>query len=201
MSSIVFVDLQPREAVGRARELVAAGQSEALEALDLHLRWHLVNYIQNRDEDVDGLLAALLEACHWVKREGRGPWNLLWPYLLELLEGAKAQPSLAEGLEAVEGRAAEVLGLLVQHGKPLRPTEISDKLKLSIQQVSNLGQKLEAAGLIVRRRSGGKATWIFPTARGTSLVKKLPPINRSKKQVAFRRLGRAIQKTRDIASR
>lgn len=177
--SISFVDVQPEEAVVQARELVAEGHEEALEALDRHLRWHLLNHVQNRAEDPERLLAALLDACHWAKREKREPWDLLWAYLLEIFEDARSQPSLAECLEAVEGRAAEMLSLLVHHGKPMRPTELKDKRGLSIQQVSNLGHRLEAAGLIVRRRSGGKATWLFPTARGLALATKLPALPES----------------------
>lgn len=174
--SITFVDLQPVEAVAQARQLAATGQDEAFEALDRHLRWHLVNYVQDRAEDPGQLLAALLDACHWVKRENRQPWDVLWAYLLEIFEDAKSQPGLAEGLEAVEGRAAELLGLLVEGGKPLRPSALSERMSLSIQQISNLGRRLEEAGLIVRRRSGGKATWIFPTARGLALAAKLPAV-------------------------
>jgi len=175
MSSLVFTDLQPPEAVARAREAVAAGRTEAFAALDRHLRWHLVNHLQNRTEDADQLLDALLAACHWVKREGPEPWSIVWPYLLELFEDAASQPSLAVDLDAVEGRAAEMLALLARAGRPLRPSKLQEQMGLtSLQQVSNLGNKLEKAGLIVRRRSGGKATWIFPTPRGSALAAKLP---------------------------
>jgi hypothetical protein len=46
---------------------------------------------------------------------------------------------------------------------------------LTIQQISNLGHKLEKADLIIRRRSGGKASWMWPTSRGIALVEKLSP--------------------------
>jgi DNA-binding MarR family transcriptional regulator len=52
-------------------------------------------------------------------------------------------------------------------------------MRISPQQASNLGQKLEAAGLIVRRKTGGRFTWMFPTPQGRELAGLLPDIEKS----------------------
>jgi DNA-binding MarR family transcriptional regulator len=171
--SITFIDLELQEAVRQARALVDQGKEGAWEALDLHLRWHLVNQLQNRAEDREELSGALLEAYHWAETAEREPWRRLWAYLMELLADAESQPSRAGDLEAVEGRAAEMLRLLVRHPKPLRPGDLADRMRVTPQQVSNLVSKLEAAGLIVRQRSG-RSAWLFPSARGARLVELLP---------------------------
>lgn len=175
--SISFVDVPLGEVVSRACEAVQQGQSHAFEALDRHLRWHLVRYLQDRTGDPAELSQALLEACHWVQRERQEPWVVCWPYLMELLEDAESQPAVASDLQALrvaQGRAAEMLALLVGQTQPLRPNDVSDRLNISIQQVSNLGKKLEDAGLIVRRQASGRSTWLFPTRRGIQLAKLLP---------------------------
>jgi DNA-binding MarR family transcriptional regulator len=171
--SITFIDLEPQEAVRQARVLVDQGGEGAWEALDLHLRWHLVNQLQNRTEDREGLSGALLDAYRWAETAEREPWRRLWAYLMELLADAESQPSRAGDLEAVEGRAAEMLRLLVLHPKPLRPGDLADRMRVTPQQVSNLASKLEAAGLIVRQRTG-RSAWLFPSARGVRLVELLP---------------------------
>jgi DNA-binding MarR family transcriptional regulator len=172
VASILFVDHHPAEAVPRARELAAQGREDAWEALDRHLRWHVVHWIQDRTEEVKALRGALLDAHHWAAREDKEPWRQRWSYLLEILQDAGQQPGLAADLEAVgsaEGRAAEILSILACRAKPLRPTDLKDETGLRIQQISNLGKKLEDAGLIVRR-SGGRATWFLLTPRGSRLA-------------------------------
>ena len=174
MSRIAYVDLTPLESYQQARRDVEQGREEAWDALDRHLRWHFMNHVQNRAENLDDLDEALLEAAHWAIREEREPWRTRWSYLLELLTDAEWQPSLAVSLRAIEGRAAEMLALLVRNTQPLRPSDVSEALGISPQQVSNLGQKLETAGLIVRRKTGGRFTWMFPTPEGRDLAAMLP---------------------------
>ncbi|HKI04382.1 MAG TPA: MarR family transcriptional regulator [Thermoanaerobaculia bacterium] len=176
MSSLQFVDLSPTESVERAQQAVAEGHTDAWGALDRHLRWSLISHLQNRTENQDALGVALLQASRWADHEEREPWATRWAYLLELLRDADRQPALASELRAVgpEGRAAEMLRILVDHPNPLRPTELVERMGLSIQQISNLGRKLETAGLISRRSSGGKAIWLLPTARGFKLGELLP---------------------------
>ncbi len=173
MASILFVDLPLVEAVSRARELSAQGREDAWDALDRHLRWHVIRWIQDRSGDIEALRDALLDSHNWAARQEREPWRHRWSYLLEILRDAEQQPGLAAGLEAigaVEGRAAEILSLLSHRGKPLRPNDLVEEMGLSIQQVSNLGKKLADAGLITRRQLGGRATWFVLTPRGSRLV-------------------------------
>lgn len=176
MSSILFIDLQPSEAVSRARELAAQGREDAWEALDRHLRWHVIRWIQDRSGDLEALRGAMLDAHHWAARQEREPWRQRWSYLLEILRDAEQQPGLAADLEAagaVEGRAAEILSLLALRGRPLRPNDLVDEMGLSIQQVSNLGKRLADADLITRRQLSGRATWFVLTPRGSRLVELL----------------------------
>jgi DNA-binding transcriptional ArsR family regulator len=171
--AISYVDLPPLVSLKRAREDSSQGRPEAWDALDRHLRWLLVDHLQNRSSNPEELERSLIEASHWAEREQREPWRTRWPYLLELLTDAEGQPSIAVGLQAVEGRAAEMLALLVRSSQPQRPGDVSKTLGISPQQVSNLGQKLENAGLIIRRRSG-RLTWMFPTPEGHQLAQMLP---------------------------
>jgi DNA-binding MarR family transcriptional regulator len=67
-----------------------------------------------------------------------------------------------------------MLRILVRNPKPLRPTDLSERMGISLQQVSNLGQKLDTADLIIRQRHGSRSTWLFPTTRGIRLVGLLP---------------------------
>ena len=173
-----YVDLPPMDSLHRAQQDVSRGIEDAWDALDRHFRWLVVDFLQNRVESSYELEGAIIEASYWAEREDRIPYRYTWSYLLELLTNAETQPSLAEGLQAVEGRAAEMLAVLVRHAKPLRPTEVSERMGLTIQQISNLGNKLEKADLIIRRRSGGKATWMWPTSRGLALAEKLSPATR-----------------------
>lgn len=176
MTSTLFVDQSPIEAVAWARELAAQGRNDAWEALDRHLRWHVIRWIQDRPGEVEELRRALLDAHHWAARVEREPWTQLWSYLLEILTDAEQQPALAADLEAVgsaEGRAAELLAVLARQGKPLRPSDLSEEMRITIQQVSNLGRKLEEASLIVRRAGTGKASWFVLTPRGARLAEIL----------------------------
>ena len=172
MSSILFVDSHPSEAVSQARELVSQGREDAWEALDRHLRWHVVHWIQDRAAEVERVREALLDAWRWAERSEKDPWRQRWSFLLEILRDAEQQPGLAADLEAVGGRAAEMLAILVDRANPLRPNDLVKEMGISIQQISNLGRRLEDAGLIVRR-SSGKATWFFLTPRGTRLAEIL----------------------------
>jgi hypothetical protein len=58
---------------------------------------------------------------------------------------------------------------------------------MSVQQVSNLVGKLESARLIVRRRAGGRATWLFATSRGSKLAELLPATGSPEKPSAARK--------------
>lgn len=177
----VYADLTPDEAVDTARRDVAAGREEAWEALDRYLRWHLLTYLQDRSGEFAELRDALLEAADWARQEERSPWLYNWPYLLELLRASDRLPSTAAGLQALrgpEGRAAQLLAILVDSEEPMRPGELAERLGLSPQQVTNLGRKLEDAGLIVRRKARGRATWLFATPRGIELASHLPRAER-----------------------
>jgi len=176
VSSTLFVDLHPSEAVARARELTGQGREDAWEALDRHLRWHVIRWIQDRSGDTEELRGAVLDSHHWAAREGQEPWRQRWSYLLEILRDAEQQPGLAADLEAagsVEGRAAEILSILALRGKPLRPNDLVEEMGLSMQQISNLGKRLADAGLITRRQLSGRATWFLLAPRGVRLVKLL----------------------------
>jgi DNA-binding MarR family transcriptional regulator len=182
-----FVDLQPAEAVARARKAVTQGDGEALSSLDRHFRHTFLGLVQDRAGALETLREALLTACHWVERENREPWRTQWSYLLELLQDAEAAPALADlrALGAAEGRAAEVLKTLVSESRPLRPHEIAERLRISAQQVANVCRRLESAELIVRRQEGGRATWISPTRRGARFVALLPPAGPGRAQGSF----------------
>lgn len=173
----VYADLAPNEALAAARRDAAAGQEEAWDALDRYLGWHFLTYLQDRSGEVAQLREVLLEAADWARQEERSPWQYHWPYLLELLRAAERLPSTAGSLRALggpEGRAAQILTLLADNEEPMRPGEVAERLGLSPQQVTNLGRELEEAGLIVRHKAKGRATWLFATPRGTDLVSRLP---------------------------
>lgn len=174
VSSLIFTELTPTEAVRQARQAVSNGQEEAWEVLDRTLRWRLVAHLKDRSVDPDEIEAALLEAAHWARRKDQSPWCHLWPYLLEILEAAEHQPGVAQDLEAIEGRAAELLAFMLRHGKPVRPSDLCGWTGLSKQQVSTLGRKLEEADLIVRRSGEGRATWFFATPRARKMEPLLP---------------------------
>jgi len=179
--SISFIDLQPSEAVNRAREAVRQGDDEALGALDLHFRHAFLRFAQDRGAGPDALRDALFAAWHWVEREKREPWRTQWSYLLELLRDTEDVPALAAELRSLgtaDGKAAAVLSLLANESHPLRPFDLADRLTMSPQQVANVCRRLESAELIVRRHGGGRATWISTTRRGAQLVELLPLIER-----------------------
>jgi len=172
----VYIDLSPTEAVAAARRDAAAGGDEVWESLDRCLRWHLLTYLQERTGKAAELRDALLGAADWADQEERSPWRHRWPYLLEILRDGERLPSTAEAVQALagpEGRAAQLLALLVDHDGPIRPSEVAEKLGMSPQQVTNLGRKLEEAGLVVRHKAKGRATWLFATARGLALAEHL----------------------------
>jgi DNA-binding MarR family transcriptional regulator len=202
--SLSFVDLEPSEAVSRAREIAVESPIEALEALDRHLRRHLLTLVQDCSTPSEPLRAALLAACRWAEGEKLEPWRQLWPYLLELLRDAEETPALAadlRALKAIEGRAAEVLTLLSNSEQPLQPSEVARRLAMSEQHVSNLVRKLEAADLVVRRRAGGRATWLFSTARGGklgALLQALPTPEQVKRAEAA--LPQRVQQLRQGAT-
>ncbi len=176
MGSLVFEDDLPLvEAVSQARNAAPQGREDAWDALDRFLRWHLLEHLQNRSGQPEELLEALLKASHWARREEKIPWCFRWPYLLEILEDANHQPGLATDLEALaEGRAAELLSLLLQEGKPMRPGDLAERMGLLKQQISNLGLKLEKAGLIVRRSGQGRAAWFYAAPRAEQIAARLP---------------------------
>ncbi len=171
-----FLDLSPSEAITRACEQAAAGDSGVWKYLDRYLRWRLLSYLQDREGDAAELRSAALEAVRRARAEGESRWEAAWTALLELLRDAEQLPATAADLEALQrpgGRAAEMLAVLAAHGEPMRPKELADRLRMQPQQVSNLAGKLEQSGLIVRQKRG-RAIWIFPTARGLRLAPALP---------------------------
>ncbi len=173
----IYTDMSPIEAVAAARRDATTGGDEVWETLDRCLRWHLLTYLQERSGKVTELRDALLDAADWADQEERSPWRHRWPYLLEILRDGERLPSTAEAVQALagpEGRAAQLLAFLVDNDDPIRPGEISERLGMSPQQVTNLGRKLEEAGLVVRHKARGRATWLFATARGLALADHLP---------------------------
>ncbi len=177
----IYADLTPTEAVAAARRDAAADREQAWDALDRCLRWHLLTYLQDRSGEAAELREALLEAADWARQEQRMPFQHNWPYLLELFRDGERLPSTAAGLGALkspEGRAAQLLALLVESEDPMRPGALAERLGLSPQQVANLGRRLEEAGLIVRHKAKGRATWLFATPRGLDLASHLPRAER-----------------------
>jgi len=177
--TLSLLDLELPAALTRAREAASSGQTEAWEALDRHLRWHVLRFVQDRTGEIDEIKGALLDACHWAQDEEREPYRYTWPYLLTILRDAGRTPALAAELRAVEdieGRPAQMLAILAEANRPMRPGELKDEMEISAQNVSNLAGRLEAADLIVRRSAEGRrATWIFLTSRGRKLAALLPP--------------------------
>jgi DNA-binding MarR family transcriptional regulator len=154
---------------------VEAGQVDAWDSLDCCLRWDLMVYLREDSGEVLELSEALLEAADWARQEERSPWQYYWAYLLELLQDAERRPSMLAALASLlnpEGRADELLALLVDCEEPMRPDDVADRLELSKKQVSKLSDQLERARLIVRRKGKGRATWMFPTPRGMDLVSR-----------------------------
>ncbi len=173
----VYADLTPTEALAAARRDAAAGIEDAWSALDRCLRSHLLAYLQERTGDAQELREALLEAADWAREMERSPWQHNWPYLLGILRDGERLPSTATGIDALdrpEGLAARMLALLVENQEPMRPKELAEQLGLKAPHVSNLGKKLEDAGLIFRQKAKGRATWLFATPRGRRLAPVLP---------------------------
>jgi len=67
----------------------------------------------------------------------------------------------------------------------LRPTDLASRLGVGASRVSNLARSLEGADLIVRRRAGGRETWIFPTPRAL----KVAPLLRDRQRPDGRASG------------
>jgi DNA-binding MarR family transcriptional regulator len=173
-----FVDLTPDQAVEEAKKLASGNDPTAWEALDRCLRHRLLELLRGHGRTGSKRLRrALLAACRWSEAEEKTDWHRNWTYLLELLRDADSMPSLAGDLEALgrlEGRAAGILRLLVDRGRPLRPKEVAESLGLSPQQVSNVCRRLDERDLLVRRKGEGRATWMFPTARGRRTAALVP---------------------------
>jgi len=173
----IYADLTPTAAVAAARRDAASGRDEAWDALDRYLRWHLLTYVNDRRGETAELREALLEAADWSRQEDRTPWQHTWPYLLELLRDEERLPSSTEELRALvnpEGRAAQLLACLAESEDPMRPGDLGDRLGLSKQRVSHLLRKLEASGLIARRKGKGRAVWLCATPRGLEQASRLP---------------------------
>lgn len=166
-----YLDFSPREALELAR-------SEAdWEYLERYLRSRVVAYLQNREGDSGELRSAVLGAVQWARSEDREPWATIWHYMLQILQDADRLPALAEDLRTVrrpEGRAAQVLSVLAEAGRPMRPKEVAARLGIGSSHMTNLGRDLEKARLIVRQKAGGRATWLFATARGLRLAASWP---------------------------
>jgi len=175
-----FVDLTPDQAVEEAKKLASGGNPGAWEALDRCLRQRLLELLRGHGRtDSKRLRRGLLTACQWAEAKERSRWHENWVYLLELLRDADSMPSLAGDLEmlgSLQGRAAGILRLLVDRDRPLRPKEVAESLGLSPQQVSNVCRRLDERDLLVRRKGEGRATWIFPTARGRRTAALVPGI-------------------------
>jgi DNA-binding MarR family transcriptional regulator len=171
-----FLDLSPQEAFEHFRERAAEEGRDAWKNLDRYLRWRLVVYLQDREGNAGELRRATLAAARWARAEGEEGWEASWTQHLEILRDAERTPATAAELDVLrrpEGRSAELLALLVENGEPMRPKELSERLGVSPQQVTNLGRQLEEARLIVREGEG-RARWFVPTARGFRLAEALP---------------------------
>ncbi len=166
-----YLDLAPPQAVELART------EGDWTYLDRYLRSRVIAYLQNREGEAGELRQAVLAAVRWARAEDQPPWATIWPYMLEILRDAERLPSAADELQVVarpEGRAAEVLAILAESGEPMRPKDVAARLGLSPSHATNLGRDLEKARLIVRRKAGGRATWLFATARGLRLAASWP---------------------------
>jgi DNA-binding MarR family transcriptional regulator len=167
-----LIDHTPEEAVAEAMGR-AGDDPRTWERLDRYLRWRTLEYLQNREGDVAELRRALATAVRWARSSDRRPHSDTWAYLMELLQDAEAVASQAEELAAVEGRAAELLRVVAAHGASMRPRDLREQLGISDQHVNNLVRKLECSRLVVRQRRAGRATFIFPTARGVAMARSL----------------------------
>ncbi len=169
----IYADLTPQQAVAAARKDAASGGEAAWESLDRTLRRRILAFLQEREGDVAELRQALVEATDWARDEERSPWRECWSYLLELLrDGGRLPPVAADmqGLGTPEGRAAELLAILVEHQRPMRPSELVERMGLrTLQHLSNLSRGLVSAGLVVKQKTKGRATWLYPTPRALRL--------------------------------
>lgn len=175
----IYDEANPIDAVEAARKDATAGDDGAWEALDRSLRWHLLTYVQDRTGELGALRRALLEATDWARKEEASPWGERWQHLLELLRDAESLPSAAGDLAllmAPKGRAAELLAYLAEAEDPVRPSDAAEALGITPQHLSNLSRKLDDAGLIVKHRTDGRATWLYVAPRGLRIARSLPAL-------------------------
>jgi ATP-dependent Lon protease len=169
----IYADLTPSEAVAVARKDAGSAEEESWESLDRTLRRHLLAFLQEREGDVAELRQALVEATDWARDEEKSPWRERWPYLLELLRDGERLPAVAADARVLgrpEGRAAELLAVLIECEQPMRPSELVEIMGLrTIQHLSNLSRGLVSAGLVVKQKTRGRATWLYPTPRALRL--------------------------------
>jgi len=182
MMEPIYVDVPSVEAVQRAQDDLEQHGDAAVAALDRHLRWRLIRYLQDRHGDLDDLRRALIAAVRWARRQQLAPWDGRFTWMLELLRAARRSPSVAADLELLLEpgcRAAEVLALLAARDEALRPKTIAEELGLSKQQVSNLLRQLDERRLAARTSvRGGRAVWVTATARGIEAAARLRPATR-----------------------
>ncbi len=170
----IHADIYPAEAVEEARRAAAAGRSDAWDALDRALRWHVLRAISDGEHDTEALSDAFLAAVDWARSEQKTPWVYTWPALFDLLHDAERSPSLVKGIRALEGRSAEILAYLAARNGPVPRMELRDALGVSQSQMTNLLRRLEEARLLVRRDGDGRTKWIVATPRGLELGGYLP---------------------------
>jgi len=171
-------DLEPLMALAAVRAVPEKERAEAWQALDRTFRWQVLRRLRDGEGPEEGLRQALLELSADPEAVPAVPWGSSWELLLQLLRDAAEVPSRAADLDALgaaEGRAGQLLALLAaRHPDPQRPTEMAAALGLAPNHISNLIGPLQEAGLLIRRRGDGKASWLFPTARGLRVATRLP---------------------------
>ena len=60
--------------------------------------------------------------------------------------------------------------ILIEHEGPMRPSELVERMGLrTLQHLSNLSRGLVSAGLVVKQKTRGRATWLYPTTRAQRL--------------------------------
>jgi DNA-binding MarR family transcriptional regulator len=170
---IDWLELEPVAAVAAA--LAAAPGSEPPMALDLYLRSRLVDYLQNRRGQRRELETALHKAVDAARRRGWSRQQICWTYFFELLETGARLTSRAESLQAITGRAREVLTTLTAAREaPLQHKELAQRVGITESHLGNLLSGLCAAGLVVRQKlPGTKAVWLVITFEGLELIEKL----------------------------
>ncbi len=172
----IHSDICPLEAVKEARRDAAEGQSDAWEVLDRVLRWHVLRALSDGQHVAVTLSDAFLDAIDWARSSRKMPWAHTWPALFDLLRDGDRSPSLAKGLRALEGRAAEILSYLAARNGPARSMRLKESLKISQSEMTKLLQRLETARLLVTRDGNGHTRWVVATPRGIELGKHLLPL-------------------------